>query len=69
MAWSTTIWRTVGAAQAGLIVIALLWMALATATEIFVAYDRGVNESAYWVLAVASLITLVVVTQFRYKTA
>lgn len=69
VAWSATIWRTVGAAEAGLIVIALLWMALATATEIFVAYDRGVNESAYWVLAVANLITLVVVTQFRCETA
>ena len=65
VAWRATVWRTVGAAEAGLIVIALLWVAFATATEIFVAYDRGVNESAYWVLAIANLVTLVVITQFR----
>ena len=40
-AWNGSVWRTVGAAEAGLIVIALLWMAFAIATEIFVAYDRG----------------------------
>jgi hypothetical protein len=65
IAWGGKVWRTVGAAEAGLIVIALLWVAFAIATEIFVAYDRGVNESAYWVLAIANLVTLVVVTQFR----
>ncbi len=65
IAWKGTVWRTVGAAEAGLVVIALLWMAFAIATEIFVAYDRGVNESAYWVLAVANLVTLVVLTYAR----
>jgi hypothetical protein len=67
--WQRKVWRTVGAAEAGLIVIALLWMAFAIATELFVAYDRGVNESAYWVLAIANLVTLVVVTQFRRDLA
>jgi hypothetical protein len=65
IAWNGTVWATVGAAEAGLIVVALLWMAFAIVTEIFVAYDRGVNESAYWVLAIASLVTLVIVTQCR----
>jgi predicted small integral membrane protein len=69
VAWTGTVWRTVGAAEAGLIVTALLWVAFATATEVFVAYDRGVNESAYWVLAIANLVTLVVVTQFRREMA
>ncbi len=69
IAWNGTVWRTVGAAEAGLIAIALLWVAFAIATEIFVAYDRGVNESAYWVLAVANLVTLVVVSQFRHDVA
>jgi hypothetical protein len=69
IAWNGTVRRTVGAAEAGLIVVALLWMAFAIVTEIFVAYDRGVNESAYWVLAIASLVTLVVVTQCRRQVA
>ena len=69
IAWNGSVWRTVGAAEAGLIVIALLWMGFAIATEIFVAYDRGVNESAYWVLAIANLVTLVVVSQFRREVA
>ena len=67
--WNGSVWRTVGAAEAGLIVIALLWMAFAIATEIFVAYGRGVDESAYWVLAIANLVTLVVVSQFRREVA
>jgi predicted small integral membrane protein len=46
------------AAEAGLITLALLWMAFGVATEVFVAYDRGVNESAYWALAIAALATL-----------
>lgn len=69
IAWNRTVWRTVGAAEAGLIVIALLWVAFAIVTELFVAYDRGVNESAYWVLAIANLVTLVVVTEFRRDQA
>ena len=67
VAWTGTVWRTAGAAEAGLIVTALLWVAFATATEVLVAYDRGVNESAYWVLAIANLVTLVVVTQFGVR--
>jgi hypothetical protein len=69
IAWNRTVWGTVGAAEAGLIVIALLWVVFAIVTEIFVAYDRGVNESAYWVLAIANLVTLVVVVQFRRDMA
>ena len=65
IACNRTFWRTVGAAEAGLIVVALLWMAFAIVTEIFVAYDRGVNESAYWVLSIANLVTLLVVSQCR----
>jgi hypothetical protein len=67
IAWKGTAWRTIGAAEAGLVVIALLWMAFAIATELFVAYDRGVNESAYWMLAVANLVTLVVLTYARMQ--
>jgi hypothetical protein len=69
IAWNGTVWRTMGAAEAGLVVIALLWVTFAITTEIFVAYDRGVNESAYWVLAVANLVTLLVVTQFRREVS
>jgi len=69
IAWTGTLWRTMGAAEAGLIVVALLWMAFAIITEIFVAYDRGVNESAYWVLAIANLVTLVVVSLCRRDAA
>jgi hypothetical protein len=69
IAWNRTVWRTVGAAEAGLIVIALLWVAFAIVTELFVAYDRGVNESAYWVLTIANLVTLVVVIEFRREMA
>jgi hypothetical protein len=65
IAWNGTLWRTVGVAEAGLIGVVLLWMSFAIVTEIFVAYDRGVNESAYWVLAIANLVTLVVVGQCR----
>jgi hypothetical protein len=47
----------------------LLWMAFAIVTELFVAYDRGVTESAYWVLAIANLVTLVVVGLCRRDAA
>jgi hypothetical protein len=52
-------------AEAGLIVLALLWIAFAVATEIFVAYDRGVNESAYWALAIAALVTVLTLVHLR----
>lgn len=52
-------------ADAGLVMATLLWMAFAIATEIFVAYDRGVSESAYWTLAIADLATLVVLWHLR----
>ncbi len=53
------------AAEAGLIVLALLWMAFATAAEVFVRYDRGVDESAYWALAIAGLAAVLTVVHLR----
>ena len=53
------------AAEAGLIGLALLWMAFAVATEVFVAYDRGVNESAYWALVIAVLATVLTLVHLR----
>ncbi|MGN6166954.1 MAG: hypothetical protein ACTHQQ_02110 [Solirubrobacteraceae bacterium] len=51
------------AAEAGLLVVTLLWVAFAIVTEAFIAYDRGVNESMFWVLAIASLLTVIVLVQ------
>jgi hypothetical protein len=34
-------------------------LGFAISTELFIAYDRGVNESAYWTLATAILATLI----------
>jgi hypothetical protein len=48
------------AARAALVLLGSLWFAFAIATELFVAYDRGINESSYWTLATAILATLVV---------
>ena len=47
-------------ARRGLVLLGLLWFGFAISTEIFVAYDRGVNESAYWILATAVLATVTV---------
>lgn len=44
-------------ARAGLMVLALLWAAFAIMVEIFIAYDRGLNESMYWTLLTAVLAT------------
>ncbi|HWF21776.1 MAG TPA: DUF2165 family protein [Acidimicrobiales bacterium] len=48
-------------ARRGLLLLSLLWFAFAICTEIFIAYERGVNESQYWTLAIAVLVTLVVI--------
>lgn len=56
-------------AETGLIVIGLLWVAFAIATEIFIAYDRGISESSFWVLAIADLVALLVLTHFRRDLA
>jgi hypothetical protein len=47
-------------ARRGLVLLGLLWFGFAVSTELFVAYDRGVNESAYWILATAVLATVTV---------
>ncbi|MFJ8763106.1 hypothetical protein [Streptomyces cyaneofuscatus] len=47
-------------ARRGLLLLGLLWFAFAISTEATVAYDRGVNESAYWTLATALLATILV---------
>ena len=65
MAWYRSGAVRADAAEAGLIVLALLWMAFAVATEVFVAYDRGVNESAYWALAIAVLATVLTLVHLR----
>jgi hypothetical protein len=51
----------IAAARLGLTVLGLLWFAFAIATELLIAYDRGVNESMYWTLATAVLATLIAV--------
>jgi len=56
-------WAKAAIAEVGLIVATLLWMGFAITTEVFIAYDRGVNESAYWILAIATMATLLVVRQ------
>jgi hypothetical protein len=65
IAWYRSVAVRAAAAEAGLIVLALLWMAFAVATEVFVAYDRGVNESTYWTLAIAALATLLTLAHLR----
>ena len=65
IAWYRSGTVRAAAAEAGLIVLALLWIAFAVATEIFVAYDRGVNESAYWTLAIAALATVLTLVHLR----
>lgn len=47
-------------ARRGLVLLGLLWFGFAISAEFFVAYDRGVNESAYWILATAVLATMAV---------
>ena len=47
-------------ARRGLVLLGLLWFGFAISAELFVAYDRGVNESAYWILATAVLATMAV---------
>ncbi len=49
-----------GCARRGLVLLGLLWFGFAISAELFVAYDRGVNESAYWILATAVLATMAV---------
>ena len=39
-------------------------MGFAIISEVFIAYARGVNESAYWILAIATMATLLVVMHF-----
>ena len=46
-------------ARQGLVLLGLLWFGFAISTELFVAYDRGVNESAFWTLAIAVLATVI----------
>lgn len=83
MAWEATaailLWRAAArlrshaidapaSARLGLIVLALLWFAFAIATELLIAYDRGVDESMYWTLATAAISTLVVVQMLERET-
>ena len=63
LAWRKGDLQRFAATEAGLLVITLLWVAFAIVTEVFVAYHRGVNESMFWLLAIVSLLTLVVVAQ------
>lgn len=59
----------VAVAEVGLSIVALLWVAFAIATEIFIAYDRGVSESSFWVLTIASLVTVLALAHFRHDPA
>ena len=63
--WYRSASARVAVAEAGLIVTTVLWMAFAIATEIFVAYERGINESAYWALVIANLATILVLVALR----
>ena len=53
--------NAVPSARLALTVLALLWFGFAIATELFIAYQHGVNESMYWTLATAALVTLIAV--------
>jgi hypothetical protein len=55
----------IAASRLGLTVLGLLWFAFAIMTEIFVAFERGVNESQYWGLATATLATLIAIHVLR----
>lgn len=57
--WARAGSAALAGARRGLILLALLWFGFAISTEFFIAYDRGVNESAYWTLATAILATLI----------
>jgi len=57
------------AARAGLVVLALLWMAFAIMVEIFLAYDRGLNESMYWILFGAVMVTWLAIEKGPAATA
>ena len=41
--------RRSAAPGAASVLLGLLWFGFAISAELFVAYDRGVNESAYWI--------------------
>lgn len=59
--WARTRPDRLARARTGLVVLTLLWFGFGIATELLVAYDRGVDESVYWVLAVAVLTTLLTI--------
>jgi hypothetical protein len=44
-----------------LLLLSLLWFAFTICTEILIAYERGVDESQYWTLAIAVLVSLLVI--------
>ena len=58
--WARGSRAALACARRGLVTLGLLWFGFAISAEIFVAYDRGVNESAYWILATAVLVTVAV---------
>ena len=63
--WYRGNWSKAAIAEVGLIVATLLWIGFAITTEVFIAYDRGVDESTYWILAIATMATLLVLMHFR----
>ena len=46
-------------ARLGLMTLAMLWFAFGIATELLVAYDRGIDETAFWTLSIAVLASLI----------
>jgi uncharacterized membrane protein len=60
MRWARGGEAALTSARRGLATLGLLWFGFAISTELLVAYDRGVNESAYWILATAVLATVIV---------
>jgi hypothetical protein len=57
--WARAGEAALAGARRGLVLLGLLWFGFAISTEFFIAYDRGVNESAYWTLATAILATVI----------
>ena len=59
--WMRKAPTALGAARAGFIVGTAVWLAYAIITELTVSYQRGENESDYWVICSSSLASLLVI--------
>ncbi len=69
IAWAKGAPTAQAAARAGLIVATSLWFVFAIITELTVSYERGNNESDYWVICASSLASLIVIDRLARDTA